>query len=264
MRVAVAFLTNVPHQQTLDFAKELYKNTIFDVFIVSDSMAKVKPSLYYRTIQISDEDCIRNGFHNSNISDNATHIKKNPIAYDKFLFYFCKMDTRYDFIWVFEDDVFIPKVDSILKLHIKYASDYDLVTPNNWLKANEVLDWHWKSIVNNIEPPYYYSMVCAMGIGRKLLQKISEYVDANKSLFYIESMFNTIAMQNNLKVKDAKELKSIVWMGEWGIDEFILLPDNLFHPKKNIEEHWLYRKQISKAIVQKYRPKKKLPPFLLD
>ena len=77
-------------------------------------------------------------------------------------------------------------------------------------------------------------------------------------------MFNTIAMQNNLKVKDAFELKSIVWLGDWGIDEFLLLPNNLFHPKKDLQSFGFYRNQIEEKKNSKYKPKNKLPNFIND
>lgn len=262
-RVAVVFLTNKPHQETLNFAEAVYKETDFEVFVVIDNESEFGKinSETFTTIELKDSLSISQGYHNSNINDKATHIAKNPIAWDKCLLYFCEINKGYDFVWIFEDDVFIPSVDTLKYLNDKY-SERDLVVSNNARKSDNIMDWHWKHIVDKIQPPYFYSMVCAMGISRATLDKVKEYVDANETLFYIEVMFNTIAMQNNLRVSDPLELKSIVWKGEWGINEFLLLPNNVFHPLKDIESYPKLREQINATRQLGYQPKNNLPDFI--
>ena len=75
-------------------------------------------------------------------------------------------------------------------------------------------------------------------------------------------MFNTLAMNNGLKVTDAFELKSVVWLGEWNLDEFLLLPNNVFHPKKNIEDYQYLRLMINHQQKNGYIPINKLPDFI--
>jgi hypothetical protein len=261
MKTAVTFLSKSPQKETINFANKIFKKTKFDVYIISDEENNIK-SENARIIEIKDSCCINSGFINSNISNNSTHIKKNPIAWDKMLYYFCLINTSYDFIWVFEDDCFIPSVSTIHKLNKKYNS-FDLITPNNFLKTDNLLDWHWRSIIDKIKPPYYYSMICACGISKKMLKSIKDYVNENNQLFYIEVMFNTLAHHNELKIIDAFELKSIVWQGKWELDEWLLLPNNIFHPKKELDEFENYRKQISIAKRKKYQPINNLPDFLL-
>jgi hypothetical protein len=65
-----------------------------------------------------------------------------------------------------------------------------------------------------------------MGISKKLLDKVKMYKQKNNRLFHIEAMFNTIAMQNGYNCVAPLELKSIVWKGDWSINEFLLLPNN--------------------------------------
>jgi hypothetical protein len=268
MKTAIVFLTKTPHANTIKFAKEIQEKTPFEVIIIADDYEynhQKKTTMGMGsdvpiTIQIGDALCVSKGYHHSNING-ATHIKKDPIAMDKFLYLLCE-EWNFDFVWVFEDDVFIPSVDTIINLHRNYCQ-YDLVTPNNFLKQDTLPDWHWKHIFSKIEPPYYYSMVCAMGLSKAMLDCIKKYVAENGELFYIEAMFNTLAMQNGLEVMDAFELKSIVWQGEWGIDEFLLLPNNVFHPRKDIENHPTLRKQIEGySAMSEYVPTNKLPPFI--
>jgi hypothetical protein len=263
MKSAIVFLTTIPNQATLVFAQRIKRELGHDVYVVIDNN-KFKNDIVNDIIFIKAEEsyCEKHGYINSNISDNATHIRKNPIAMDKFLLFFCVNDLPYEFIWVFEEDVFIQSIETLAYLDKRY-SHYDLVTPNNFKKSYNGLDWHWKHIVDKIEPPYYYSMVSAMGLSKNMLECIKAYVDKHKSLFYIEAMFNTLAMHNGLDVIDPLELKSIVWMGEWGLDEFLQLPNNLFHPIKSINEHQILRDAIVQFRNQNYIPTNRLPDFIL-
>lgn len=267
MNKAVVFLTRHPALETLAFAEEIAFESKFDVFIITDEKYRNKDTFSvggnFKIVYISDETCIESGYTNSMIGEGVTTLKKNPIAWDKMLYYLCEINTIYDSVWVFEDDVFIPSYKTIEKLDDKY-NGFDLVAPNNFLKSDTALDWHWRHIFPKIDPPYYFSMVCACKLSDKMLQLVKEYVKKNNELLFIEVLFNTLAMQNNLKVKDALELKSVVWQGEWGMDEFILLPDNVFHPKKNIEDYFHLRMMIEHNKQNGYQPINKLPKFITD
>lgn len=263
-KTAIVFLTNIPNKGTIDFAERIAKETNFEVFIVVDNndVHFDRTTEYVNFIQVRDSVCEEFGYVGCNIDGKSTHIQKKVIAYDKCMFALCEIQfTYFDYFWIFEDDVFIPSIDTIINLDKKYHS-YDLVTPNNFEKTNNALDWHWKHIVDKIDPPYYYSMVCAMGISKKMLNEIKEYVETNNKLFYIEAMFNTIAMKSKLSVISPLELKSVVWLGDWGINEWLLLPENVFHPLKSIDEHEYYRTTIQKAKDIGYKPVNKLPPFI--
>ena len=270
MKIAIVFLTNEPKEGTIEFAKRVKEETNYDVFIVADDNSKeYDVCCGVKIIQEYDVVCSYTGYFNSNISDNSTHIKKNPIAMDKFLYSFCEHTDvyDYDFVFVLEDDVFVPSVSAIKNFINKYSC-YDLVTPNNFLKNDTVMDWHWRSVFDKHEPPYYYSMVCAMGLSKKMFSAIKDYVKKNKTLFYIEVMFNTICHHRGLSVFAPLELKSIVWMGSWGRDEWALLPENFFHPMKNINEHEDYRETILDDMINvidgTWIPVNKLPKFITE
>jgi len=265
MKTAVVFLSTKPSIETLKFADEVYDKSKFDVFVVVDDCEYKLPYVSSKHVAyaVEDKECKNYGYVGSNIAKGQTHIDKDVIAWDKFLFIFCEVLQSYDYLWVFEDDVFIPFVNTIAKLHDNYSS-YDLVTPNNFAKTDNVMDWHWKSIMSRIKPPYHYSMVCAMGISKRLLDKVKEYKQKHNCLFHIEAMFNTIAMQSGFKCAAPLELKSIVWMGEWSINEFLLLPNNVFHPKKETKEHPEYRKRILEYSKNGYKPVNMLPQFIKD
>ncbi len=258
MKTAVAFLVNKPFDNTINFAKELKEKSDFDVFIVIDDNEKKYEYDTLNVCQIDDNNC---GYYkNSATYEGKTNLKKNPNSWDKMFKLFCT-EKEYDFLWVFEEDVFIPNAETIINLHNKYKH-YDLVTPNNFHKKDSLKDWHWSYILDTYDAPFYYSMVCAFGMSKNLSKLIGQFVDKNKTLYYHEIMLNTIAMQGGLKVKDAFELKSVVWMGKWDIDEFLLLPNNVFHPIKEIDKHHILRDRIQVAKNEQYTPVNNLPDFI--
>ena len=271
-KVAIVFITEKISQPLLDFAVRMSENKPsdkYDICIVADKYEGIQDEAYgvvYKKnvtlVYIPDEVCISSGICNSNISADATHIKKNPIAFDKALYHLINKNVKYTHFWIIEDDVYMNKHDTVFKLHEKYK-EYDLVVPNNFLKEDNLLDWHWRHIFDKIEPPYYYSMMCAFGGSSKLLDEINKYVQKHNSLFYLEVMCNTLAMHAGLKVIDAKELKSIVWMGQWGVNEFYHFPNNLFHPVKDIENHDKYRADVEDMEESHVIMNMNFPSFLI-
>jgi hypothetical protein len=270
VKSAICFLCKDLHKETYSFGTSVAEKLNIPVYFVVDSSKpndfelKNKENVFI--VRIADSVCVGSGFQNCMITGGKvnTVLQKNPISYDKMLYYFCKIELTIDFLFVFEDDVFIPFDSTVNNLLAKY-SHFDLVTPNNLKKEDDVMDWHWNSVVDKVDSPYYYSMVSAFGLSRKMLNVINKQVETKGTLFFTEVMFNTLAMQNELKVTDAFELKSVVWMGEWGIDEFLLLPNNVFHPKKDLDNFVNYRAGIIVSREnKKYKPKNNLPPFIKD
>jgi hypothetical protein len=266
MKIAVAFLVNEPKKATIEFAQELASKTDYDVYLVADSNKEKYTFDKINVYQLPDENC--GWYKNSASVKGFTSLQKNPNAWDKMFHLFChkpytntETKTDYDFMWVFEEDVFVPDINTIVNLQNKYK-DYDLVTPNNFLKRDNIKDWHWSYILDRWDAPFYYSMVCAFGMSKNMAKEIEQFAFKNLTLYYHEIMLNTIAMQKGLKVIDAFELKSIVWQGKWGIDEFLLLPNNVFHPIKDIDKHPKLREQIIQAKNDIYKPVNNLPDFI--
>jgi hypothetical protein len=265
-KVEIAFLSKDLNKETYEFGKriqqELGLRVVFIVDKESNGYLSTKDLVVF---QVEDANCIASGYQNCMITNEKinTVLQRNPCAYDKFLYYYNIVSPKTKFVFMFEDDCFIPSLEVITNLISKYSS-YDLVVPNNRLKSDTVLDWHWESVFKKVGAPRYYSMVGAMGISRKLFNVIASQVKDKGTLFFTEVMFNTLAMQNKLKVIDVFELKSIVWMGAWGLDEFLLLPNNVFHPMKELDKFEEYREDIKQAKRKKYKPKNKLPNFIKE
>lgn len=265
-RKAISLICKEVSLESYGFYKKITEDLNIPVYFIVDSC--VKPDFFQETnlmklVFVEDSECIKNNYVNCMITagPRGTWIRKNPMGYDKMVYYFAELNNDYDFVLCLEEDVFVLNSKTIENFFNKYST-YDLVTPNNFPKTDEVWDWHWLSVIDKINPPYYYSMVCAFGFSKNLMSKLKEYAHANKSLFYIEVMFNTIAMQSKLKVIDAFELKSIVWMGQWSVNEFRLLPNNFFHPMKQLENYETLRREFERKSKLKSKPKNNLPNFI--
>lgn len=212
---------------------QLVNDNICNCVIVIDTNEDYSQYTSLETYQVSDKECIENGFFNSFA---GSVIPKNPIAWDKAIYYLSK--TNFEKAIIIEEDCLVLNPKIFLKF---FKAEFDLLSPQHSKRIGKSLDWHWRSIEQAIAPPHFYSMVCCIGVSKKLIDKVVEHKNKIGSLFYAESMFSTIAEQNNLIVKTPKELSSIVAMGNWNQSFFKIFKNNIFHPVKNIEKHNFYR-----------------------
>lgn len=249
MNTAIVFLTreNGPHE----FAFLLNTCATLSVtrMVVTDH-----PAL--------DADCHKCGFINSMYAKGITHIQKNPVSLDKALMQLCR-DHDFDFVWLFEDDCFVPSADALQNLMDKYQGN-DLVIREHKPKTTPSLEWHWKNIeAAKIPRPWFQSMACAVGLSRSMLNVIHNHATIHKTLFYHEVMFNTLADHHGLKICTPPELQTIAWQGAWGVDHVLQLPNNIFHPVPIPNQDNL-RELVKLAQKNSYQPADVLPAFLKE
>jgi hypothetical protein len=262
MNNAIFFLTFEPNQPLLEFANEIVIKTDLEVFIIVDNNKYIPEKKYEKLIvKIDDDICYKNNFKNANFI-----IKKKVTSWDKVLFYLCRKKKDIDFCWIVEDDVFIPSVESVKELTIKYDS-YDLVVAGDESNISQNRSfWHWKmmpkymeskfptsslEIKNHDDKSWFKSMVCAIGVSRRLLYLINLHVLAYKELMFIEFMFNTISHQVGLNIKVLKNFDTIVWRHNWTESDILSKPNNWYHPIKDFSLHPTYRKLIKKVSVRR-------------
>ncbi|CAF1022235.1 unnamed protein product [Rotaria sordida] len=250
---AVCYLCRTPDSEIIQFAEELAQDprsiSNIDVYImIDDNNFQTQPNSLIKFIQINNNECISNGYHSSNKID----MHKDCIAWDKVLYYFCQVKQNdYSFVWLVEDDSFIPSVDAFFFLHNKYSNENnggDLICQKNDENLyGDTSTWKWADVPGKFSPPWYHSMCCAIGCSRKLLDAIANYVKQRHSIPFIEYMFNTIAMQNHLKVINPPELSTIVYRENWTPEHVRQRPNNWFHPFKNEHVRREIRSQIANA-----------------
>lgn len=266
--IAVVFLCKEPKIGTIDFADKLIQSGFKNTYIVSDE--KTNREIEFETnkektkatvIRVNDAFCAKQGYAGTNKSDSGVVLNKDVIAMDKFLYAFCEIKTEFDFIWVFEDDVFIPNEKVLLDL-TENAVEYDLICANNTLRGNNQMDWHWRSIPDYVSKPHYCSMVCAMGISRRLLNEVRLFSQKHKHLIFSEILFSTLANASKFKIVCPFEFKTIVWLADWHLEIIYQLENNLFHPMKDIDKHKEVRSKIAKWKKIGKKPKKAIPKYL--
>jgi hypothetical protein len=252
----IVFLTYTPNQYLLEFAEELSHKTNLLVFIIADNNQYVPEKRFKNLVYRVDEE-VCNYYNFKNI--NPLIKEKKVTAWNKVIYFLCREVKFLDFCWIVEDDVFIPSVESVRNLTKEY-SKYDLVVPNDKANIDQSREyWHWYrmpvymeknyynsslDIKNHPEKSWHKSMVCAIGVSRRLLYLINLHVLAYKELFFLEAIFNTIAHQAELDIKVLENFETIKWKQDWKESDILEKPENWFHPMKDFSLHPVYREML--------------------
>lgn len=231
----IVLLTRTPDNIWLNFLNN-FNN--YDIYVIIDENKYDYYKLYksvntkIKFIQIDDNYSKLYGYHSAVWPTGS--LPNKPMAWDKALFYFCKINPNsYDHIWLIEDDVFVLKESVIENIDKKYPST-DLLTPFNDINYDGNLsNWElWFTVVGNINLPWARSMTCACRLSNRVFDKIRSYVDHKHKLFFHEAMFNTIALQNNLTIETPIELNGIHYRTTWDLKNLDL--NNVYHPVKDL------------------------------
>ena len=235
----ICFLCVKLSDNLLETAKNMEKYN-YKIFIVVDNNDKILPKKInnINIIQMDDNKCINLGYKNASAT-----LKKNPVTWDKAFYYFSNKDIQFDNVWFIEEDVFIPKLSLIKDFDEKYPNE-DLICKENIAHETDNLKWHWKRAEGIIEKPWYRSLLCCHRQSRRLLQKVRELCEKNNQLLFLELMIPTLANQNNFKIKELPNLKTITWRNKFNFEEIKNNKNNLYHPFKNLDQQKLYRKLL--------------------
>ena len=248
---ALVFLTVIPDDEIIENAYKLCQN--YEVFILLDDnnfdLKKIH-NFNIKYLQINDIDCINSNYINSGgcsggfWSDDYKLWKKynikNPSAWDKALYYFCKLNIdKYNFVWFIEDDVLIPNIEILKNIDNTYLNS-DFLSEASEINYNgDTNSWLWRHAENKFKLPWYKSMICACRMSNKLLREINNYVLENKMLMFDEIMFPTLAHHKKLIVHNPKELSGIKYWTKWEdeIDKDNIMNNNtLYHPVKKMDK----------------------------
>jgi hypothetical protein len=185
-------------------------------------------------IQIEEIKCMNHGFIDTNFM-----INKLVSGWDKALYYFSIEYTDYEFIWFMEDDVFFYNENTIIKIDNQYIND-DLLSNKYSVNINGNRDtWHWGRINIKYNPPYYNGMMCAVRFSKNMIKCIIDYASKNKTLFFLEALFPTIAIKNNLKYSNPVEFNNIHYRHDF--EKKNINDTDLYHPVKNLNDHLYFR-----------------------
>ncbi len=249
-KIAICLLGYQPKEELLELYDGLYKGDKYDIYVVVDDsnfdishLMERFPNFIY--IKIKEELCYELGYTHL-----AFTVKKGePSAWDKGVLYFCEIcKIKYSYIWFIEDDVFIPKSDTLKNIDDKYG-DADLLVKE--IKKNKNINIPYEQLGEldkymnpELKPFLTKSMICAIRVSRSLIEKIKKYTNKNKKLFFSEYFFITLASYSNLKIVKINELKNIIYRKIWTIDDVFKNQDTLFHPVKDISLQKSFRKTL--------------------
>jgi hypothetical protein len=244
MKLCLCLICYKPNDVWLEL---LSKFTRYDIFIIIDDNSKdykdecsrYKNINIINIIQIKDEECKKNGFVNMNFV-----IKKMITSWEKAMYYFSTLNTEYDRVWFFEDDVFFYNEDSFLKIDSKYNTS-DLLS-NTYIEnlSGDKNAWHWRKIDIQFAPPYYSGMMCCVRMSSRMLSKIRNYANEYNTLFFLEALFPTLCKKYDFQYDTPSELKNIIYRKVYldrDIDK-----NNIYHPVKDISKHTHYRNMLHK------------------
>jgi hypothetical protein len=85
-------------------------------------------------------------------------------------------------------------------------------------------------------------MMCALRLSKKYFDCINDYVNKNKTMFFLEAFFPTIVKHHKLNCLHIDEIKTITYCSEF--DDKNIKSSNLYHPMKSIERHSKIREYL--------------------
>jgi hypothetical protein len=240
---AIALLTLNPNLELLDFYKNIPKQK-YDLYcFVDNNLVNLTNTHFVNYIQLDDLICEKNGFHRFNPVIKNKKGFPNVSSWDKAIFYFSTVNRSYDNVWYIEDDVFVPDINLFQDIDNNFPKD-DLLSSENVINTTGEIDsWVWWKLVksSNLPLPWAKSMVCALRVSKTLMSLLNEYVSENHNSYkFVEYIFHTLALHNNLSVRPIENLNGIVWRREWLKEE--LNAKTLYHPIKSIEQQINFRK----------------------
>ncbi len=236
---AICFVTTRPEPEMLQFVEELALDSRqygIEVFVMIEDDKYQKPSTlmssHVQILQIPNEKCVTYGYQRT------MYVETRPLAitsWDKIFLYFCELNTKHSFLWIIEYDVFIPSVQAFHSIHQLYSSTSDLIVkrviPN---PSGDTSEWvHWSVAIGRLIPPWYRSMANALGLSRRLLTTIADFVRWRGFNAFHEFSVQTLSINLNMTVVSPIEFDTLAWVQEYTWTDISNRPNNWWHPVKN-------------------------------
>ncbi len=240
---AFCLISHYPQECWMKFLNNFI---FYDVFIIVDDNSKNYKELYgniYHNIHFIQID---NDEYQNHCFIDKDFPNEKLSGWHKALYFFSKINNFYEYVWFCEDDVFFYEENTINNIDEKFTYSDLLSSPLDINETGSVDHWHWYKINLNFSPPFYKGMMCCVRMSHKLLQNILNYANVNKSLFYIEAMFPTVAKNNNLVCNTPDEMKTIHFRKDYRIID--INKTCIFHPIKKFELHEPLRECLDKKI----------------
>jgi hypothetical protein len=247
--IAIAFLGRNPQSELIDFYKKLDKTNHDIFYFIDNNEMELVVDREIKFIQIDDQLCIEHGFHSLTHVGRVSEFGKTLSSWDKAVFYFFKVNKSYDHIWFVEDDVFVPTHDVFKEIDQSFIEE-DLLSVSNVVnRTGEFETWHWwhSMLKSNLPLPWAMSMCCAIRVSSKLINTVGAHISLNKNCEkFHEFIFHTLAIHNDLTVREIKNLEGILNIKDWEKEE--INNQTLFHPVKSMAKQVEFREYLAKQL----------------
>jgi hypothetical protein len=233
---AICLITLRPHKIWCEFLNLFIKYKIF--IIVDDNNFDLSYFINNYSnitfIKVENVKCKLNGYVDTNFT-----LNKLITGWDKALYYFGIENNDYENIWFMEDDVLFYNENTIIQIDNQYINDDLLSNSYDENRDGNKNTWLWNRINIQYQPPYYCGMMCIVRFSKKMMNCINEYAYKNKTLFFLEALFPTVAIKNNLKINNPFEFNTIYYRYNFKGEK--INKNILYHPVKNLNYHISFR-----------------------
>ncbi len=237
-KIALCILTRYFNQYWIDFLNQFSSHDVY--LVIDDNETKYPYKIgNVNIVQISDEECLKSNYYKSSSWSNL----KDIVSWDRALYYFNRINPKYEHIWFMEDDVFFASEKVIEEINRKYSTS-DLLCAFNEINPTGDIHhgWnHWVNVIHRIGTPWAHSLISACRLSKRLLKEVDNYV-SDRHLMFIEALFNTLAVHRGFIIDNPVEMsETISYDKKWDRD-FIDLA-KIYHPFKKIDDHQYIRER---------------------
>lgn len=251
-KTAISILSNTYDKNTIKYLSALIGEYDKYYFIDSDFIQE-RQEYGVNIVKTLSRKCEEKGCVGS------TYDAKNRKIFhcssrDRALFYF-KYVKNYDYVWMIEDDVFIPSLNTLNKIDLIYKN-YDLISPmiyavnsNSYNKSAKKTNFKYS---NQIDPNWFWtkhaeqeydgesiimhSLVCAIRVSYALIDIITKNANKETCLKMDETLFASTASTYDLSAIQPDEMSGIEYKQEIDPnDAKFLRQEYLYHPVKGFK-----------------------------
>ena len=267
---AIVFLTTQPSVELVRFAREVAAvDTAYDVFICLDDPGALVPSPvgdedggHVEVLRIPDGEAKRAGFFGC-----VMYARRRDCARDKALYCFSRVLTSYSFVWMCEDDVFVPTAHALRDIDAHYPTASLLSQScEGPFQFREAMRQPWvRSLGRDLFDiragfPWYKAMICAIRVSRAYLGALSAFAARRKRLFFDEVLLVTLPRQCGLEVATPDEFADIHYRHDWRLED--LDARKLYHPVKSADDQAAWHRHFRSPSAPLPIPPPALPPVL--